>query len=116
MSSRIQWLDGHFEIIPATGGAELTFEIPMPTANWLWSIYCQKLREKYKEIRFVDGLPGKCLYLFFNFDFFYARIPFYYFRVFAIWAIPASILGNENLQALFQAKPHSSSQKHRVAQ
>ena len=33
MSSRIQRLRGHFAIIPATGGAELTFEIPMPTAD-----------------------------------------------------------------------------------
>ena len=33
MKSRIQRLGGHFAIIPATGGAELTFEIPMPTAD-----------------------------------------------------------------------------------
>ena len=33
MTSRIQRLGGHFAIIPATGGAELTFEIPMPTAD-----------------------------------------------------------------------------------
>ncbi len=33
MTSRIQRLGGHFAIIPATGGAVLTFEIPMPQAD-----------------------------------------------------------------------------------
>jgi len=81
----------------------------------LWSIYCQKLREKYKEIRFVDGLLSKCLYLFFNFDWFHARILLYHFRVFAICTIPASILGNENLQAFFRGDLHGFIQKRSVA-